>query len=179
MAYIEPKVDFQDGEVLYGNDLNASNAVIKAGVDDNFDRIQGLDTTKQDVLIAGEGIQIENNVISNTNISAVWGNIQGEISNQTDLQIALGDKVDKVEGKALSTNDYTDAEKTKLGAIEAGAETNVIEDVKIEELEFTYGEGKTYAADMTLRVEIAKTLVVNLFTQKWDAADQVIILEAK
>jgi hypothetical protein len=56
---------------------------------------------------------------------------------------------------------------------------NVIEDVKIEELEFTYGEGKTYAADMTLRVEIAKTLVVNLFTQKWDAADQVIILEAK
>lgn len=48
-----------------------------------------------------------------------------------------------------------------------------------EELEFTYGEGKTYAADMNLRFEIAKTLVVNLFTQKWDNADQVIILDAK
>lgn len=48
-----------------------------------------------------------------------------------------------------------------------------------EELEFTYGEGKTYAADMNLRFEIAKTLVVNLFTQKWDHADQVIILDAK
>lgn len=48
-----------------------------------------------------------------------------------------------------------------------------------EELEYTYGEGKTYAADMTLRVEIAKTLIVNLFTQKWDNADQVIIFEAK
>ena len=48
-----------------------------------------------------------------------------------------------------------------------------------EELEFTYGEGKTYAADMNLRFEIAKTLVVNLFTQKWDNADQVIIFEAK
>lgn len=48
-----------------------------------------------------------------------------------------------------------------------------------EELEFTYGEGKTYAADMNLRFEIAKTLVVNLFTQKWDNADQVIVFEAK
>ena len=48
-----------------------------------------------------------------------------------------------------------------------------------EELEFTYGEGKTYAADMNLRFEIAKTLVVNLFTQKWDNADQVIIFETK
>ena len=36
-----------------------------------------------------------------------------------------------------------------------------------------------YAADMNLRFEIAKTLVVNLFTQKWDNADQVIVFEAK
>ena len=45
---------------------------------------------------------------------------------------------------------------------------------------YTYGEdGKIYAADMNLRVEIAKTLVMNLFTQKWDNADQVIVFEAK
>ena len=48
-----------------------------------------------------------------------------------------------------------------------------------EELEYTYGKGNTYAADMTLRIEIAKTLVTNLFTQKWDNADQVIVLQAK
>ena len=29
----------------------------------------------------------------------------------------IGDKVDKVEGKGLSTNDYTDAEKTKLSGL--------------------------------------------------------------
>ena len=34
-------------------------------------------------------------------------------------------KVDKVEGKGLSTNDYTTAEKNKLAAIAAGAEVNV------------------------------------------------------
>lgn len=41
------------------------------------------------------------------------------------LQIALDAKVDKVEGKGLSTNDYTTAEKEKLSGIEDGAEVNV------------------------------------------------------
>lgn len=38
-------------------------------------------------------------------------------------------KVDKVNGKGLSTNDYTDAEKTKLSGIEAGAEVNDVTSV--------------------------------------------------
>lgn len=37
------------------------------------------------------------------------------------LQSALDNKVDKVEGKQLSTEDYTTEEKTKLAGIEAGA----------------------------------------------------------
>lgn len=37
----------------------------------------------------------------------------------------LSGKVDKITGKGLSTNDYTDAEKTKLSNIAAGAEVNV------------------------------------------------------
>lgn len=40
-------------------------------------------------------------------------------------------KVDKVEGKGLSTNDYMTAERTKLAGIAAGAEVNVIETVKV------------------------------------------------
>ena len=39
------------------------------------------------------------------------------------------DKVDKVAGKGLSTNDYTTAEKGKLSGIEAGAEVNVLNSV--------------------------------------------------
>ena len=38
-------------------------------------------------------------------------------ANATDVNTALDLKVDKVTGKALSTNDYTTAEKTKLAAI--------------------------------------------------------------
>lgn len=38
---------------------------------------------------------------------------------------ALNNKVDKVDGKGLSTNDFTDAYKTKLDGIATGAEVNV------------------------------------------------------
>lgn len=40
----------------------------------------------------------------------------------------LATKVDKIAGKALSTNDYTTLEKTKLAGIQAGAEVNVQSD---------------------------------------------------
>ncbi len=39
----------------------------------------------------------------------------------------LGNKVDKVDGKGLSTNDYTTAEKTKLAGIETGANKTTVE----------------------------------------------------
>ncbi len=47
---------------------------------------------------------------------------QGYVLNQN--------KVDKVSGKGLSTNDYTNEEKTKLAGIVAGAEPNVQSDWK-------------------------------------------------
>ena len=43
--------------------------------------------------------------------------------NQVDA--ALADKVDKVTGMGLSTNDFSNAMKTKLTGIESGAEVNV------------------------------------------------------
>lgn len=42
---------------------------------------------------------------------------------------AIYEKVDKVEGKGLSTNDYTDVDKRKLDAIENGAEKNKVTSV--------------------------------------------------
>lgn len=40
-------------------------------------------------------------------------------------------KVDKVEGKQLSTNDYTNSEKDKLGGIETGAQVNALEEIQV------------------------------------------------
>ena len=45
-------------------------------------------------------------------------------SSATQVNTALGNKVDKVSGKGLSTNDYTTDEKNKLSGIANGAEVN-------------------------------------------------------
>lgn len=46
----------------------------------------------------------------------------------TTITEEIASKVDKVEGKGLSTNDYTTAEKQKLAGIAEGAEVNVQSD---------------------------------------------------
>ncbi len=43
-----------------------------------------------------------------------WGDIQGKISSQKDLISELDKKADKVEGKDLSSNDFTDELREKL-----------------------------------------------------------------
>lgn len=52
--------------------------------------------------------------------SAMSSTSENPVQNKV-ITAALGGKVDTVSGKGLSTNDYTDAEKTKLSGIEAGA----------------------------------------------------------
>ena len=52
----------------------------------------------------------------------------------TDTQTALDIKVDKVTGKGLSTEDYTNSEKNKLSGIETGAEVNNISDTNATDL---------------------------------------------
>ena len=49
----------------------------------------------------------------------------------TGLPDALAKKVDKVDGKGLSTNDFTNEAKEKLDGVEAGANQNLIEIVKL------------------------------------------------
>lgn len=57
-------------------------------------------------------------------VNAVWGTVEGDITKQTDLQAGLTEinnaiktKVDKVDGKQLSTEDYTTPEKVKLSGL--------------------------------------------------------------
>ena len=51
----------------------------------------------------------------------------GDYATKTEL----GNKVSKEDGKGLSTEDYTTAEKTKLSGVQTGAQVNVIESVKV------------------------------------------------
>ena len=58
----------------------------------------------------------------------------------TGLPDALAGKVDKVAGKGLSANDYTNEEKEKLGGVEAGANKNLIEIIKLAGKEVNISE---------------------------------------
>lgn len=59
-----------------------------------------------------------------------------------------GKYVAKEDGKGLSTNDYTTAEKTKLAGIAEGAAANVIETVKVNGKALTPDDNK--AVDVTV-----------------------------
>lgn len=52
-------------------------------------------------------------------------------TNTNNIDNLDNNKVDKIEGKGLSSNDYTNEEKTKLEGIETNAEVNIIEDIKV------------------------------------------------
>ena len=60
------------------------------------------------------------NFLDKTGLALVWEKIKN----------LANTKVDKVDGKGLSTNDFTSAEKTKLAGIEAGAQVNVLEGIQ-------------------------------------------------
>lgn len=80
------------------------------------------DIAEKPVVIAAGATQTEaKTVISLENVDNT-SDVNKPISTAT--QTALDNKVDKVTGKGLSTEDYTTAEKSKLAGIEAGATAN-------------------------------------------------------
>lgn len=98
-----------------------------AGLDNlNWDRVQNkpFETLGTDFVVDDSEMSINPDVLdAKADKDDVY--TKDEVYTKTESDDLLDDKVDKVTGKGLSTNDYTDAEKTKLGGIEDGAEKNL------------------------------------------------------
>ena len=77
--------------------------------------------------------------------------------NIAETKSRLANKVDKVQGKQLSTEDYTSTEKTKLAGIAEGAQANVLEGIKVDNTDLTITEKKITLGKMALKDEIAKS----------------------
>lgn len=90
--------------ILIGQ-LNDNSDAIDAALKDNVDAIE----SKQDALTAAQ-LDAVNSGINSTKVAQIATNA----SDISDIETALGGKVDKETGKGLSTNDFTTAEKTKL-----------------------------------------------------------------
>lgn len=126
---LDKKVDKVTG---YGLSKNDFTDILK-------NKLDGIAEGAQVNSITGvKGSSEETYRTGNVSISA--SNIGlGNVNNTSDAdkpistaqQAALDEKVDKVAGKGLSTNDYTTDEKNKLAGIATGAQVNVIESVKV------------------------------------------------
>lgn len=103
------------------------NKIINTALENKVDKISGkglsandfTDTlkTKLDGIASGANKTVVDASLSTTSTNPVQNKV---------INTALGNKVDKVSGKGLSTNDFTGELKTKLEGIEAGAEKNYI-----------------------------------------------------
>ena len=76
-----------------------------------------------------------------------FADVDSELSNVSTnpvenqiITAALETKVDKVNGKGLSEDDFTTAEKTKLSGVESGAQVNIIEEVQVNGTALTPSE---------------------------------------
>lgn len=92
------------------------------------------------------GIKNSSGVYEYTDIAVDGSNVEMASGNdlETDLssmKTNIDNKVAKVEGKGLSTEDYTSAEKDKLSGIEAGAQANTVTGVK-GDIETAYRQGQ-------------------------------------
>lgn len=92
--------------------------------------------TKTSQLTNDSGFITSGDIPEGAAASTTVPKMDGTAAVGTELAFARGDhvhpsdtgKVDKVEGKGLSTNDYTTAEKEKLGNIENGANAYTLPD---------------------------------------------------
>lgn len=98
---------------------------------------------------------------------------------QATLQGNIDKKVDKVEGKGLSTNDYTTDEKTKLECIAPDAQVNVIEIVKVngvaltptdKAVDVTVPTGALASKDQVTETDLADALATKI-NGKLDASE--------
>ena len=86
------------------------------------------------------------------------------------LKAKFADKVDKVEGKGLSANDFTDALETKLEGVASGAQVNVIEEVKVNNTALTVTDKAVSIANASTSGYGCTTLVSAVNSSSEEAA---------
>lgn len=76
--------------------------------------------------------------------------------------LKLNDKVDKIEGKGLSTNDYTAEDKAKLAGIETGATKTVVDSALSTESNNPVANSKITTKIIELQDSINQIITVDL-----------------
>lgn len=115
------KVDKEPGKGLSSNDYTAAEKSKLAGIEANAD-VNKIESVK----LNGTALPIDTQKAVNIDLS--------DYATDSELSSGLSGKVDKQEGKQLSTEDFTTAYKNKLDGIPeggGGGEVNIINTVKV------------------------------------------------
>ena len=108
------KVDKVSGKGLSTNDYTTTEKNKLAGI------AEGANKT----VVDSELSSTSTNPVQNKAVYAKLDTLIGGTPVSEQITTAIANKVDKVAGKGLSTNDYTTDEKNKLSGIASGAEVN-------------------------------------------------------
>lgn len=123
ISEIDYPVDSVNGKT--GVVMLTANDVGALPVDTEIPSISGLATeTYVDSKVAGIVDSAPETLNTLNELSAALGD---DPNFATTIATQIGGKVDKVNGKGLSTNDYTTGEKNKLAGIDAGANKTIID----------------------------------------------------
>ena len=127
MTSLKDKIDLiQNGDLLNAETLNKPVESLADQVDIKFGEfelvIQEGFTPAEKTKLAGIAAGATANRADSLNADKVHVHTMADV---TGLAGALGNKVDIVSGKGLSSNDFTTVLKNKLDSVAAGAEANV------------------------------------------------------
>lgn len=145
------------------------NKVINTALAGKVDTVSGKGLSTEDYTTA-EKTKLAGIAVGATAVtvdSTLSGTSENPVQNKV-INAALAGKVDTVTGKGLSTNDYTDAEKTKLagiaeganaytlpvatsstlGGVKQGANVSIALDGTLSATDTTYAEATTSAAGL-------------------------------
>ena len=143
---LDNKVDKVDGKQLSTEDYTTAEKEKLAGLE-NYD-----DTV------------VKNDIASNT--AAIESEVTRATSAESALDTKIDTKVDKVEGKQLSTEDYTTAEKTKLESLHNYDDTTVKGDIASNTAAIEAEVTRAKAAESTLNKKIPTVQISMLGNDK-------------
>lgn len=154
-------INYNDTEIKtsLNSKANSADVYTKSEVDNKVSSIykyKGSVANKESLptenLTIGDVYNLENTGMNVAYTGEKWDELGSTINlnnyyTKTETTTELTKKVDKVEGKGLSTNDFTDDLNTKLAGIATGAEVNIINTVKLN------GEALT-VTDKSVNIEV-------------------------
>ena len=111
------------------------------------------------------------NSVDTTNDTAFSGYVTSNNARSTTIETTLGNKVDKVAGKQLSTEDYTTVEKSKLSGIATNANNYILPTASSS----VNGGVKVSATTQTVTANAVSATAAKTYAVQLDASNNAVV----